>query len=416
MEEEKLCDICCSDPPSLLCKNPVCQRSYCTFCMVKYMESSMVLPNCPDCKYEFTMIQIGDNKIMEACIKNVLEDHHRTEYEKLVYNIDIEKYKNSISKYYKRTYKPTLKLNSLPIHINLLSLNIVEKNTDGYIKMALYDYENYNTIYFHIDNDTESEVKVVLCPKCPGIIKDGICIECEKSFCIKCKELLHDNECNPEQLQFIKSIQNTSKQCPNCRVWIERVSGCDQMWCTQCHIAFSWNTGKRVFEPIHNPHYFEHNRARPQVMIGCIDINTIKMNARFKRNIMSIVNILQEPERQSIYNIKVIHILYICSKNKEFLRNMYLKHFKIVQFFKLLFELNRDIYQNLLYLLLNETPREVIKLMRYYNDTLEKLKKFYAPRLYIEHHAITDIISPEMLQKLSNESESKTIDTRFERQ
>lgn len=34
------------------------------------------------------------------------------------------------------------------------------------------------------------------------------------------------------------------------------VKNCDQMWCTQCHTAFNWRTG-RVEQVVHNPHYFE---------------------------------------------------------------------------------------------------------------------------------------------------------------
>jgi hypothetical protein len=32
---------------------------------------------------------------------------------------------------------------------------------------------------------------------------------------------------------------------------------CDQMYCTQCHTAFSWRTGRVETGTVHNPHYFE---------------------------------------------------------------------------------------------------------------------------------------------------------------
>ena len=38
------------------------------------------------------------------------------------------------------------------------------------------------------------------------------------------------------------------------------LKNCDQMFCIECHTAFSWNTGAVVNGVIHNPHYYEYLR------------------------------------------------------------------------------------------------------------------------------------------------------------
>jgi hypothetical protein len=54
-------------------------------------------------------------------------------------------------------------------------------------------------------------------------------------------------------------LAKDSKPCPKCQSLIFRISGCDQMWCTQCHTAFNWKTG-RLEKNIHNPHFYEWQR------------------------------------------------------------------------------------------------------------------------------------------------------------
>jgi len=44
------------------------------------------------------------------------------------------------------------------------------------------------------------------------------------------------------------------------------VKNCDQMWCTQCHIAFSWKTGLQVNGVVHNPHFYQWQRDGGQAV------------------------------------------------------------------------------------------------------------------------------------------------------
>ena len=64
--------------------------------------------------------------------------------------------------------------------------------------------------------------------------------------------------CAPSDLEAVALIRRTCKPCPACTTPIQKVSGCDQMWCTACNTAFSWTRGTILnHRHIHNPHYFQ---------------------------------------------------------------------------------------------------------------------------------------------------------------
>ncbi len=99
---------------------------------------------------------------------------------------------------------------------------------------------------------------------CQGFLSTAWkCGLCEWHSCSKCfavKGLAHDaaHECKKEDIETAELIKKDCKPCPKCGEFIEKSSGCDQMFCISCQTPFSWITGKIVTSgPIHNPHYYE---------------------------------------------------------------------------------------------------------------------------------------------------------------
>ena len=83
--------------------------------------------------------------------------------------------------------------------------------------------------------------------------------------CPKCLVLIGPNKnvehvCNEDMVKSAELIKQETKPCPSCGTRISKISGCNQMWCTNCHVAFHWNTGVIDNGPVHNPHFYEYQK------------------------------------------------------------------------------------------------------------------------------------------------------------
>jgi len=103
------------------------------------------------------------------------------------------------------------------------------------------------------------------CPNnnCHGFLSSALkCALCQCRACGDCREIKEDDEhkCNKDIVETVKMLEKDSKGCPTCSALIFKINGCDQMYCVECHTAFSWNTLKIEQGVIHNPHYYEYQR------------------------------------------------------------------------------------------------------------------------------------------------------------
>ena len=132
----------------------------------------------------------------------------------------------------------------------------------------------------------ERRAFVMKCPQstCQGFLSTQYkCGLCEVRVCAHCHVLkTEEHFCDPATVETIQQIRREARPCPSCTALISKVDGCDQMWCTQCRTAFSWNTGRVETTVVHNPHFFQYMRETGQAAprrdnpgFGCAAVHNI---------------------------------------------------------------------------------------------------------------------------------------------
>jgi hypothetical protein len=222
------------------------------------------------------------------------------------------------------------------------------------------------------------------CPAetCRGFLsshwKCGLCSRVTCSDCHVLKATDKEHVCNPDDVATAKLLSKDTKPCPKCSASIFKISGCDQMWCTQCHTAFSWKTGN-IETRIHNPHYYEWQRqTRGEVPRENGDVVCGRqLDHRLYRDIQNIVHRAyhKNPEYQSLTNlfmniiVTTIHILeeelgrYVVDtvNNHQQLRISYLRNGITKEEFMV--KIERETKKQ-------EYSREIHGLLRLYIDTV----------------------------------------------
>lgn len=238
----------------------------CSSCSATYILGEKQKPKCMSCKQEWGRKFMVDN-FSKTFVKN--------EYTGLIKDVLFDT-------------ETALLPATQPFVEKKLKIEALEKKRLELQKQINELYKRQNIISNEIrklQNKTETERREFIrkCPNqtCNGFLSTSLkCELCHIHACSKCREIMPPNSehtCCPNILANIKMMENNTKPCPKCASMIFKIDGCNQMFCTICHTAFSWTTLEIQTKNIHNPHYFhwlqtqqqEHPITNADLNLGC---------------------------------------------------------------------------------------------------------------------------------------------------
>jgi hypothetical protein len=251
------CNICCdeynkSTRAKICC--PYCEFDVCRTCCETYILSE-TMPKCmkPECAKEWS------RKFLRENLTNVFLS---TKYKEHLEDVLFDQEKALLP-----ATQPLVeeRIARRGLEKQLMDLNLLID--DLYKQKRDLERQIHYGILSKPSEEKERARFVRQCPAngCRGFLStQWKCGICEQWSCPECHELKGYNRdchhtCDPNNVETAKLLAKDSKPCPKCQSLIFKIDGCDQIWCTQCHIAFSWKTGK-LEHHIHNPHFYEWQR------------------------------------------------------------------------------------------------------------------------------------------------------------
>lgn len=277
MADSSDCTVCCeklNKTKRSKIKCPFCSYIVCQSCCRHYILSSFHDPHCMSCRKAWSRefltdnlndsFLFGDYKRLREVLLFEAQQPFLAATQLLV---PYEKKRRGLGKMREQTLDEISCLR----HNRAVASGFTDLRENGYeIREQHYLLELIEEKILElrqIPDTKDKDVKkfVMKCPSssCRGFLSTRYkCGTCEVTVCPSCHEEKEDeHKCNPDTVLTVEELKKTTRNCPTCQTPIYKTSGCDQMWCIQCHTAFSWAKGTVEKGIVHNPHYFEFMRT-----------------------------------------------------------------------------------------------------------------------------------------------------------
>lgn len=259
----------------------------CPICIEKYNKSKRKKIICNFCDYiacrscyESYILQQVEPKCMN-CFKNFSREYLTAFFTKVWINTDYKKHRENQLFNLEKAMLPATQ----PIVEKLIEDDRTRQTLQELrelLSRTRFEIRVNENKLFEKSTAPEKRIFIKKCPNqnCRGFLStQWKCNLCGIKTCKECNECIeregeHESEhkCDPLTVETNKLICSDSKPCPSCGEMIFKIDGCDQMYCTLCHTAFNWKTGRIETGAIHNPHYFEWLRVTNQVIPDNIEI------------------------------------------------------------------------------------------------------------------------------------------------
>lgn len=289
-----MCDVCCE--PFNLSNHKRVNCQYCSFaqcasCAERYILDSHEDPHCMNCRKGWNREVLCNaftikfvSKTLKARREELLFDRERSlmpatqpwveaETQKRKYEELSDRARNAIGILWAEYHR----LVNTPVQMDDIQ-GLIERSRSGFeiqknISGVGCDLKHYahcqGLLSAPISSHASRRQFVRACPRseCKGFLstawKCGLCEYWACPTCHEVKGLDKDapHTCNPDNVATAAMLARDSRNCPKCASLIFKIDGCDQMFCTQCHTAFSWRTGRVESGRIHNPHYYDYMRV-----------------------------------------------------------------------------------------------------------------------------------------------------------